>query len=178
MILHRDFTKQQKKLGLLITFFFCDNTFFFWWIIRRNLIFTKKKNVITHKKRLAFHITFSFLTQITLYYQAKNRQIPLKWVSKNSIFLFLWILKKYGRYSRVFSRKNIEFLFLSKNRLKIVCYRVKSYILSSHFCWFFSIFFENKDLLGYFDFREEIIEYEWDLCLEIRQLLYPFRKKG
>ena len=129
----------------------------FLWITRRNLIFIKK-NDITQKKRLALHITFSFFTQIAPYYQAKKRQIPLKWVSKNCHFLFLWIWQIYGRYSRVFSKKIIEFLFLSKNRSKIVCYRVKSYILPSHFCWFFSIFFANKDLLGYFYFREVIVE--------------------
>ena len=62
---------------LVISFFFSD-IFFFWCIITENLIFTKKKNDITKKKLLAFHITFSFFTQIAPYYQAKNRQIPLK----------------------------------------------------------------------------------------------------
>ena len=70
-------------------------------------------------------------------------------------------LKICGRYSRLFLQKKIENLILSNIWSKIVCYKVLSYIWFSIFCHFFSIFFENKDILGYFCSLETQSHFLW-----------------
>ena len=86
--------------------------------------------------------------------------------------MFCWVLffKMGGHCSRVLAKIYGEFMFLSKNRPKIVCNRVKPNIWSSHFCISSPILFANKDLLVYIYLRD-FIEYLVFVKKSIKNLL-------